>query len=134
MCRVCGCCRGGHSGDGCVLASTLCKYDLRKGDLFVLSWARVRRVRRGSLSSVWSPIASSTSINKLQVMQNAALRTATGCTQDTNIQHLHDETLTLPIQEHIQLHTSQYKQKTQHPSHPLHKHTTYFNTSNPHYF
>ena len=36
--------------DGCVLASTLCKYDLRKGDLFVLSWARVRRVRRGSIS------------------------------------------------------------------------------------
>ena len=27
----------GHSGDGCVLASTLCKYDLRKGDLFVCS-------------------------------------------------------------------------------------------------
>ena len=24
-----------HSGDGCVLASTLCKYDLRKGNLFV---------------------------------------------------------------------------------------------------
>ena len=47
MCRVCGCYRGGPSGDGCVLASTLCKYDLRKGDLFVLSWARVRR---GSIS------------------------------------------------------------------------------------
>ena len=41
----------GHSGDVCVLASTLCKYDLRKGDLFVLSWERVRRVRRGSFSS-----------------------------------------------------------------------------------
>ena len=41
----------GHSGDECDLASTLCKYDLRKGDLFVLSWARVRRVRQGSLSS-----------------------------------------------------------------------------------
>ena len=40
----------GHSGDGCDLALTLCKYDLRKGDLFVLSWARVRRVRRGSIS------------------------------------------------------------------------------------
>ena len=40
-----------HSGDGCVLASTLCKYDFRRGDLFVLSWARVRRVMRGSLSS-----------------------------------------------------------------------------------
>ena len=41
----------GHSGVGCVLALTLCKYDWRKGDLFVLSWPRVRRVRRGSLSS-----------------------------------------------------------------------------------
>ena len=61
-------------------------------------------------------------------MQNAALRTATGCTQDTNIQHLHAETLILPIHEHLQLHASQYKLKTQHSSHPLHKHTTYFNT------
>ena len=41
----------GHSGDGCVLASTLCKYDLRKGDLFVVSWARVRRGSRGSFFS-----------------------------------------------------------------------------------
>ena len=41
----------GHSVDGCDLASTLCKYDLRKGDLFVRSWARVRRVRRRSISS-----------------------------------------------------------------------------------
>ena len=40
-----------QSGDGCVLASTSCKYDLRKGDLFVLSWARMRRVMRGSISS-----------------------------------------------------------------------------------
>ena len=29
------CCRGGHSDDGCDLASTLCRYDLRKEDLFV---------------------------------------------------------------------------------------------------
>ena len=41
----------GHSSDGCDLASTLCRYDLRKGDLFVLTWERVRRVRRGSISS-----------------------------------------------------------------------------------
>ena len=36
----------GNSGDGYDLASILCKYDLRKGDLFDLSWERVRRVRR----------------------------------------------------------------------------------------
>ena len=38
-----------HSGDGCDLAWTLCKYDLRMGDFFVLSWARVRPVRQGSI-------------------------------------------------------------------------------------
>ena len=31
------------TNDGCDLASTLCKYNLRKGDLFVRSWARVRQ-------------------------------------------------------------------------------------------
>ena len=47
----------GHSGDGCVLASTLCKYDLRKGDLFVLSWARGATSEAGKYlfkaASVW---------------------------------------------------------------------------------
>ena len=38
-----------HSGDGCDLALTLSMYYLRKGDLFVLSWANVRCVRRGSV-------------------------------------------------------------------------------------
>ena len=34
-----------------IFGATLCMYDLRKGGLFVLSWARVRRVRRESISS-----------------------------------------------------------------------------------
>ena len=33
-----------YSGDGYDLPSTLFRYDLRKGDLFVLSWERVRGV------------------------------------------------------------------------------------------
>ena len=34
-----------HSGDGCDLASTLCKYYLKnRCDLVVLSWAMVRQV------------------------------------------------------------------------------------------
>ena len=51
-------------------------------------------------SSIWSSMASPASINKLQVMQNAALRACTGCTHDTNIQH------------------------PQYPSHPLYRYTT----------
>ena len=79
-------------------------------------------------SSIWSPMASPTSINKLQLMENAALRACTGCTHDTNIQHLHDETNILPIQKHLQLHASQVRQKALYPSHPLHRYTTH-NTS-----
>ena len=41
----------GNSGEGCDLASTLCKYTFRKGDLCVLSRARVRQMRRGCTSS-----------------------------------------------------------------------------------
>ena len=99
----------------------------KQKETLMATYKAVMRPALEYASCVWSPIASSTSINKLQVMQNAALRTATGCTQDTTIQHLHDETLTLPIHEHLQLHASQYKQKIQHPSHPIHEHTTYFN-------
>ena len=50
MCVVCVGVTDGHSGDECDLASTLCKYNFRKGDLFVLSWARVQRVRVGSIT------------------------------------------------------------------------------------
>ena len=39
---VCVCVTKRNSGGRCDLASALCKYDLRKGDLFVLSWARMR--------------------------------------------------------------------------------------------
>ena len=66
--------------------------------------ANYKAVMRPALEcafSIWSPFASSTSINKLQVMENAALKTATRCTQDTNIQDLHHETLALPIHEHL---------------------------------
>ena len=68
-------------------------------------------------------MASPTSINKLQVMQNAALRACTGRTHDTNIPHLHDETNILPV--HKQLHASKVRQRAQYPSHPLYRYTTH---------
>ena len=98
----------------------------KQKETLMATYKAVMRPALEYASSIWSPLASSTSINKLQVMQNASLRTATGYTQDTNIQHLHNETLILPIHEYLQLHASKYKHKAQHPSHPLY--TTYFNT------
>jgi hypothetical protein len=75
-------------------------------------------------STVWSPIVAPSNINKLQIVQNTALRIATGCTKDTNIEHLHSETKILPIVEHLKLHSSQLRQRSQHPNHPLHETTT----------
>jgi len=63
-------------------------------------------------------------MSKLQKIQNTALRIATGCYKGTNTQHLHDETETLPINKHIQLHSSLYRQRAQHPSHPSYRLTT----------
>jgi len=40
-------------------------------------------------STIWTPVASDTNIQKLKVTQNNALRIITGCTMDTNIEHLH---------------------------------------------
>ena len=33
----------GHSGDGYLTSSILFKYERNRGNLFVMSWARVRR-------------------------------------------------------------------------------------------
>ena len=75
-------------------------------------------------SSIWSPLASSTSINKLQVMQNVALRTATGFTQTYNTCMTHTSHAQAPATSRITIQTGR---KTN-PSHQLHKYTTYFNT------
>jgi hypothetical protein len=75
-------------------------------------------------STIWAPITAQTNLNKLQIIQNTALRIATGCTQDTNVTHLHDETKILPLDKHLRLHGSQQRQQAQHPDHPLHDLTT----------
>ena len=60
--------------------------------------------------------------------KNTALSIATRCRHDTNTQHLNDETNVLPIHQHLQLHTSQIRQKAQPPTHPLHKLTIHPHT------
>ena len=72
-------------------------------------------------STIWSPIMSNTNLEKLQTTQNTALRIITGCTSDTNIQHLHNETETLPLPLHLKLHASQLWHKSQLVTHPLHE-------------
>ena len=56
-CVVCGSdLQRGHSGDGCLSSSILFIYERSRGHLFVLSWAMVRRVARGSVVSEWCTV------------------------------------------------------------------------------
>ena len=75
-------------------------------------------------ATIYAPIISDKQLTALQVTQNQGLRIATGCTSDTNINHIHDETKILPIEKHLRLHSSQLRQKASHPDHPLHSLTT----------
>ena len=57
----------------------------KQKDTLMATYNAIMRPALEYASSIWSPLASLTSINKLQFMHNAALRTATGWTQTYNI-------------------------------------------------
>ena len=78
---------------------------------------------------MWSPIISNTDIKKLQTIQNTAVRIATGCTQDTNTEHLQDKTKVFPMDTHFKLHATQLKHLTQTQTHPLHDFNAYLDRS-----
>jgi len=70
--------------------------------------------------TAWQPLLKDTNLNKLQVTQNAALRTATGCTKTTPNDHVHQETKVLRLQDHMDMRgTHSYTSYTE-PQHPLH--------------
>jgi len=50
---------------------------------------------------IWFPNTSPYLVQKLQTIQNSALRIATGCVEMASIDHLHEETKILPIQDHL---------------------------------
>ena len=71
---------------------------------------------------VWFPNASRTSINKLQVIQNSAIRVATGCLMMSSIDHLHMEAEVMTVAEHLDMLCTQYlatSLQTGHPSFPV---------------
>ena len=57
---------------------------------------------------VWSTNAIDSSFKKIQTAQNAALRTATGIHKMASIDHLHQESLTLRVNDHSDMLSAQY--------------------------
>ena len=69
---------------------------------------------------IWFPNTSPSLIQKLQAIQNSALRIATGCVAMTSIDHMQEETKMLPVQDHLSLISSQYLARTLQPNNPSH--------------
>ena len=67
---------------------------------------------------IWFPNSSRSSIQKLQSIQNHALRIATGCVKMSAIDHLHTETKLLPVADHLSLLSSQFLARALQPHHP----------------
>jgi hypothetical protein len=59
-------------------------------------------------SPAWALALSNSNIQKLQTLQNKALRTVTGCTQRTPIEHLHAETKILLIKAYLDMRGTQF--------------------------
>ena len=57
---------------------------------------------------VWSTNASDSSFKRIQAAQNADLRTATGAHKMASIDHLHQESLTLRVNDHLDMLSAQY--------------------------
>ena len=61
----------------------------KQKETIVTTYKTIIRLALENANTIWSPTVCKTNLEKLQVVQNNALRIATGCTKDTNIQHLH---------------------------------------------
>ena len=69
---------------------------------------------------IWMPNASNTSLAKLQIIQNKALRIATGCYTAASADHVHRECKILPVTDHLNLLSSQFLVNTLKPLHASH--------------
>ena len=75
-------------------------------------------------ASVWSTNASDSSFKKIQTAQNAALRTASGAHKMASIDHFHQESLTLKVQDHSDMLSAQYLVNCLEEDHVCHDITT----------
>ena len=73
-------------------------------------------------SPIWSPIITESNWNRLQRVQNSALKVCTGSNHGASYQLVHRETKVLPLKDHGRMLTQQYLVATFLPGDPGRKH------------
>ena len=91
-------------------------------ETLIIMYKSICRSKLEYATPVWSPIISESSWEKLQRVQNQAMRVSTGCLAMTAPDHLHQENKVLPLRDHAELITKQFLAACYHPSHPGIKH------------
>jgi hypothetical protein len=69
---------------------------------------------------IWVPNTKPSHIQKLQLLQNRAMRVITGCHQATAIDHLHQETSLLPVGPRLDMLCTQFLASAMRRDHPSH--------------
>ena len=77
-------------------------------DTLLLTYNTLGKSIASYAAPVWSTNASDSSFKNIHTAQNAALRTATGAHKMASINHLHQESVTLRVEDHSDMLPAQY--------------------------
>jgi hypothetical protein len=91
-------------------------------------WIRIKITYKALVDSVfsyaaavWFPNCKSSNVEKLQFIQNTAMRLITGCHKASSIDHLLAETKMMRVSEHLGMLCAQYLASCLNPTHPSHE-------------
>ena len=93
-------------------------------DCLILTYKCFIRSLFNYAAPVVYPLYSATSIDRLQKVQNKALRLATGCHQVASIDHFHAEAKELPVGDHMHLLSARFLARSLNPNHVSYPYTT----------
>ena len=77
-------------------------------EILLLTYNALGKSIKGYAVPVWSTNASDSCFKKIQTAKNSALRTGTGAHKMASIDHLHQESLTLIVKDHLDMLSAQY--------------------------
>jgi hypothetical protein len=72
-------------------------------ELLLQTYKCLIRSGLGYGSPIWFPNVNATNLKQVQVVQNKALRIATGCHLKSSIAFLHTEAKILPVRNHLEM-------------------------------
>ena len=92
----------------------------QQAETMILTYKSLLRSILHYAAPVWFPNVARSNVEKLQRVQNSALRVALGCPKMTPVAHLHQESKVLPISDHLSMLCNQFLARALQPSHPSH--------------